>query len=296
MKQSLTYYITIFIIKLIGIKKYFSKDPINFKKLRKRDIHHPHNTIFKNNLVRTFRVLNTPITEVKRNKISKNLLIFIHGGAFILGPSKHHWDTIEEIAKQTNHTIWICDYPKAPESKISVMSENMDLVYNTALCKFPSNQISLMGDSVGGTLAIALTQRLVHRKVKLPIRMMLISPVMDATLSNPQIGVIDKIDVMLSKKGLYSAMKMCAENNDLKNVMISPINGSFDQFPNTILFLGENDITYPDQQLVIQKLIKASVNIEVIVGNKMPHIWPLLPFMKEAKIALKEKIIDRLNS
>jgi len=280
----------------MGIKKDFSKDPINFKKLRKRNIHYPKGRFFRQYQVKTFSVLNTLITEVKRNKIADNLLIFIHGGAFIFGPSRFHWETIQEIAKQTNHTIWMCDYPKAPESKISKISQNIDLVYNTALEKYSANQISLMGDSVGGTLAIALTQRLVHRKVNLPIRMMLISPVMDATLSNPQIDIIDKMDVMLSKKGLYSAMKMCAENNDLKNVMISPINGSFDQFPNTILFLGENDITYPDQLLVIQKLIKASVNVEVIVGKKMPHIWPLLPFMKEAKITLKAKIIDRLNS
>ncbi|NQX82024.1 MAG: alpha/beta hydrolase fold domain-containing protein, partial [Flavobacteriaceae bacterium] len=95
--------------------------------------------------------------------------------------------------------------------------------------------------------------------------------------------------------GVLSAKKMCAENDDLENVMISPINGSFDNFPNTILFLAKNDITYPDQQLATQKLIKAKVNIKVIEGDGMPHIWPFLPVMKEAKNALKE-IINILNN
>ena len=67
---------------------------------------------------------------------------------------------------------------------------------------------------------------------------MLVSPVMDATMSNPQIDKIDKIDPMLSKTGVLSAKKMCAENNDLKNVMISPINGSFDEFPQTIFIFS----------------------------------------------------------
>lgn len=88
---------------------------------------------------------------------------------------------------------------------------------------------------------------------------------------------------------------MCAENNDLENAMISPIIGKFDNFPNTIIFLATNDITYPDQQLAVQKLIKAEVNIEIIEGENMPHIWPFLPVMKEAKTALIE-IINRLNS
>ena len=76
--------------------------------------------------------------------------------------------------------------------------------------------------------------------------------------------------------------------------MISPINGSFYGFPKTILYLAENDITYPDQKLAVQKLINANNTIEVIEGKRMPHIWPFLPVMKEAKMALKQ-IIAHLN-
>ena len=93
MKQSLTYHITLLVIKLKGVKKYFSKDPIDFKKIRRKDIHHPKDTIFRQNQVRNFKISNTSITEVKRNKMSNDLLIFIHGGAFISGPAQHHWDT-----------------------------------------------------------------------------------------------------------------------------------------------------------------------------------------------------------
>jgi len=118
---------------------------------------------------------------------------------------------------------------------------------------------------------------------------------MGATISNLQIDKIDKTDVILSKRGVYSAMKMCAEDNDLSNPLISPINGSFKEFPYTILFLAENDITYPDQQLVVQKLIKEDVKIEVITGKNMPHIWPLLRFFKEAEITFNTQIIDRMK-
>ncbi|MFT6338321.1 MAG: acetyl esterase/lipase [Saprospiraceae bacterium] len=295
MKHSLTYYLTLLVIKLKGIKSDFNKDPIDFKKIRKEDVHHPKGKFFNQENVRSFKVLNSLITEIGQDNASGKLLIFIPGGAFISGPAKHHWDTIQELSQQTNHTIWMCDYPKAPENKISEISANIDLIYKTAMEQYDANRISLIGDSVGGTLVTALTQRLVQRNIELPNKIILVSPVMDATMSNPSIDEIDSIDPMLSKAGVLSAKKMCTENDDLENVMISPINGSFDEFPVTILFLAEHDITYPDQLLAVQELEKAKVVVEVIKGKGMPHIWPFLPVMKEAKVALYQ-IIDKLNT
>ena len=157
------------------------------------------------------------------------------------------------------------------------------------------NIVKLIGDSVGGTLIAGLTQRLIKNNIALPQSIILVSPVMDASLSNKAIDEIDRIDAMLSKKGVLSAKKMCAGDLELKNVMISPLYGSFSKFPKTVLFIAENDITYPDQQLAVIKLKEENIDLEIIEGEKMPHIWPFLPVMKEAKIALKQ-IIERLNS
>ena len=87
------------------------------------------------------------------------------------------------------------------------------------------NKITFIGDSVGGTLIASLTQRLIIKDIQLPEKIILVTPVMDASMSNPDIVKVDNIDPMLSKIGVLSAKKMCAENNDLKNVMISPLLG-----------------------------------------------------------------------
>ena len=189
----------------------------------------------------------------------------------------------------------MCDYPKSPENKISKISENIDSIYNVALEQFQPNKITFIGDSVGGTLIASLTQRLIIKDIQLPEKIILVTPVMDASMSNPDIVKVDNIDPMLSKIGVLSAKKMCAENNDLKNVMISPLFGSFDKFPHTILFFAENDICYPDQKLAIKKFINAKINIDLIEGKNMPHIWPFLPVMKEAKTSLNE-IIRTINN
>ena len=294
MKQSLTYYLTLLVIKLKGVKKNFSQDPIDFKKIRKEDVFEPKGAFYRRNTTKSFKVSNSLITEISQEKNSEKLLIFIHGGAFISGPVQHHWDTVKEIAKQTNYAIWMCNYPKAPEHTISVISESIDAIYTAALKKYTPSEISFIGDSVGATLITALIQRLVGKEKQLPKKIVLICPVMDATMSNSEIEKVDLIDPILSKKGVLSAKKMCAENNDLKDVLISPIHGSFEKFPETILFLAENDITYPDQKLVVEKLKQAHVKLTVVEGKNMPHIWPFLPVMKEAKQALKT-IIELLK-
>ncbi|RAU83453.1 alpha/beta hydrolase [Pontibacter arcticus] len=295
MKQSLTYYITLSILKLKGIKNDFSKDPIDFGKIRKADVKHPTGKILKQNQVRTFQIATTLITELKQKNTSGELLLFIPGGAFISGPANHHWDTLHQIIKQTNHTGWMCDYPKAPEHKILEISHNIDLVYEAALKIYPSKQITLIGDSAGGTLIAALTQRLIRDKIALPKQLILVSPVMHATMSNTQIKEIEPVDPMLSRTGVFSAKKMCADNGNTEHPMISPLNLGFDGFPRTILFLAENDITYPDQLLFIQKLQEAKVEVKTYIGSNMPHIWPLLPVMKEAKVALS-KLINHLKT
>jgi acetyl esterase/lipase len=292
MKKSISYYFILLVIKLKGIKKNFSESPINYLKLRRDDVYIPKSRYFQTNNVSTFSILNSKITQIINKEESDKLLIYFHGGAFVYGPSQHHWDTIETLSKKTMHNIWVCNYPKAPESKIDEISENVDQIYQKALLNFRSENIILMGDSAGGTLVIALTQRLIIDNVNLPTKIILISPVLDASVKNQEIDEIDKKDPMLSKVGVLSAKKMCSEN--LNDNRISPINGQFKLFPKTFLYLAENDITYPDQLIFVTKLNEEKIDKVIYIGKEMPHIWPLLPVMKESKKAINQ-IINNIN-
>ena len=294
MKQSLSYYLTIWVIKLKGVKKSFSKNPIDFYKIRKEDVRTVKPKFFKNCTTSFNEISHSEVTKINQNQKSNSLVLFIHGGAYISGPAQHHWDSIKTIVKKTNHNLWLVNYPKAPEHKISEISNNIDAVYKAALEFYDSQKIILIGDSVGGALITALVQRLLKNNIKIPIKIILISPVMDATLTNPKINEIDLIDPMLSKNGVLSAKQMATEENQLSNEMISPINGSFIGFPKTILFLASNDITFPDQEIAVEKMKNENVDLEIIYGENMPHIWPLLPVMKEAKTTLNI-LISHLN-
>lgn len=293
MNKSITYYLTLFVIKQKGIKKTFSQSPIDYQKRRRDDVHIPKARFFKKDRVTSFSILKTQITQISNPENRGKLLLYFHGGAFVSGPAQHHWDSVERIGKETDYTVWMCNYPKAPKHKIEEISDNIDQIYEEALSQFKAENIIVMGDSAGGTLALALTQRLVIKNLNLPSKVVLISPVLDASFTNPEISEVDKKDPMLSKAGVLSAKKMCSEN--LNDVRISPINGAFTSFPKTYLYLAEYDISYPDQLLLAAKLKDEGIATEINIGNEMPHIWPLLPVMKEARSALKQ-IINDINA
>ena len=290
MKHSLSYYITLLILKLMRAKSHFSKDPIDLKLFRKNDLHTLDSGFFKKHRLEKFKVLDTHITATGTNSDADKLIIFIHGGAFISGPGLHHWQTMKEMAQQTNQIVWLCDYPKAPENQIGTISENIDATYHKALEKFKPSNICLIGDSVGGLLITALVQRLIRQHKAVPKKIILVTPVMDSSMSNPDIEKLEAKDPILAKKGVLSAKKMCSGALDLQDPMISPLYGSFEGFPPTTLLLAQRDIMYPDCKLAAAKLEKAAVQLQVIDEVGMPHIWPFLPVMKEGKQALKQII------
>lgn len=288
--KSLSYYLTIGVIKLKGLKKIFSQDPVDYQKLRKEDLRSPKSKSFRPHILRQFEVSDSSISEISPQGKNDCLVLYIHGGAFVSGPAKHHWDSLKKIVSRARSTTWMLDYPKAPETKIDAISANIDAVFAEAMKSYPAHKIILMGDSVGATLCTALTQRLLEQKAASPLALVLISPVMDASFENPAIDKTDPSDPMLSKTGILSAKKMCAVDGNLNDPRISPLRGNFKGFPPTLIFIAGKDIMRPDEELAVQKMKAAQAPVHVIHGDGMPHIWPILPVMKEAKTALSQAI------
>lgn len=290
MKTSFTFKVTLLVLRLIGIKKMYSQTPINVAQLRKGDVFKPKGCFWRKDKVTTFTILKSNITAINSSNENQKLTIFIHGGAFVSGPAQHHWESIKTINKALNNTIWLCNYPKAPETTIDEINMNIDAIYLHALKSYSTQNIQVIGDSAGGTLALTLVQRLIQNSQPVPSKIVAICPVADASFSHPEIDAIDKIDPMLGKEGVRSAKVLCGQDLDLKSPTVSPLYGEVKGFPPTVLFLATNDICYPDGQLFEKKLKENLVETTTYIGNGMPHIWPLLPIMREGKEALKQVI------
>ena len=294
--KAILFHLTVLYIRLKGYKKIFSHNPVWYEKFRKDDVFDVPKKLVKSFRVRDFKVAETKVTEIAPKAAGKDdfVVLLVPGGAMIGGPGQHHWDSIQYMVKKTQVKFWLVDYPKAPEHKITQISQNMDKAYAEARKTYEPSQIILMGDSAGGNLILTLTQRLIKNGETPPKALIPITPAVDVTFTNETIDLLDKRDPLLSKAGVLSAAHMSSGGVDLADPMMSPINGSFEQFPKTLMFLAGQDILYPDAKVAAYEMKKAGVPLEVVDETRMIHIWPFLPVMREAKEALK-KICDFID-
>ncbi|CAM1367569.1 Esterase/lipase [Tenacibaculum litopenaei] len=277
--MSLSYYAVLLALRIKGIKNVFSKAPIDYMALRKEDVEQVKKR--RGYQYETLQIGDNTITKVNTlGSTSKNTILFCPGGAYVSGPAKHHWTAVHQLAKQTDYEVWLLNYTKAPEVSITAMAETLDTAYQKVLER--EGKIVLMGDSAGGALLISLCQRL-EQNFRLPNLLVALSPVMDASMSNPAIKALEVQDPMLGIAGVRSAKEYCAGSLALTHPLLSPLYGSFLHFPPTILCIADCDITAPDQELFAEKLRQCNRDLRLIRGTRLPHIWPLLPFLSEGK-------------
>ena len=221
----------------------------------------------------------------ENNSNYKKIVVYIHGGGFIDNVTSFHVNMLDKLASNVNAKIYIPIYPLLPKHTYKDTFKLLENVYNKLLEE--KKEIILMGDSAGGTLSISFTEFLKEKNRQLPSKLILISPWVDVTMENKEIIQYEKKDPILSIYGLKKIGKLWADDLDNKNYIISPTYGDLNHLPPILLTVGTWEILYPDIMVFYNKLIKHNNEVELIVGNKMNHIFPLFPTI-EAKKVLKD--------
>ena len=111
------------------------------------------------------------------------VVIYLHGGGWVLGSSDTHARIVSKIAVQVNCAVVVVDYARAPEARYPVAPEQCiaaikDVQSHATQFGVDASRIAVAGDSSGGNLAavVALKARLHHIELALQV---LINPVTD---------------------------------------------------------------------------------------------------------------------
>lgn len=232
------------------------------------------------------------VWTIAPKKAINKYIFFIHGGAYISSYMSAHWDFLGKLIERTGRTIVTPDYPLAPEHQCT---ETIDMVYtalNNLIEKVGTSNITIMGDSAGGGMALALSQKLRDEKEAQLLQIILLSPALDLTMSNPEIASIDPYDPILSISRSIDSGKAYAGNTDIKNYLVSPIYGDLKNLAPIVLFTGTHDILFPDSKKLSQMAKKENIDLSYCEYKDMLHVWIILP-LPEANAAL-DQLIDLL--
>jgi epsilon-lactone hydrolase len=221
--------------------------------------------------------------ENKKNGV----LVYLHGGAFYFGPVKEHWDYIGLITKRTGMAALLVNYRKAPQHPFpAALDDIMNAVSGSEL---PENWFFL-GDSSGAGKAVSAFFRLKQRGKSLPKKIVMMSPWIDATLSNPDISLNEHEDVMMTKKRLSNAARAYEPDGDLANPEISPNFRDISGLPPVLIQMGTADLLLADCRKFQEKCRDEGVDVKYEEFEGAFHDFMMLPFLPEAKIAIDAQV------
>jgi triacylglycerol lipase len=206
---------------------------------------------------------------------SGDYVVAIHGGAFIFPPSIFHWFNYTHMAFQTGATIEVPIYPLLQQGGTAgtVVPEMAGLI-SMEIAQHGAPNVSVYGDSAGGTLALAAVEDLVANNETVPASMVLLSPWLNVALNNPNIAFVH--DPLLPVAPGQQIGEEWAGGLPENDPLVSPLFGSLKGLPPTYVYSGSLDSLAPDVVVLDQDAATQGAPISFVLRTGEIHDWILL--------------------
>ncbi|WP_416566171.1 alpha/beta hydrolase fold domain-containing protein [Nocardia testacea] len=216
-----------------------------------------------------------PVVTIRPATPSGKVVVGVHGGAYVVQPTVMHWLDYATMARDTGATVVVPIYPLAhtPQGRAATVVPALADLVTAQIGAHGAANVSLYGDSAGGGLALATAQELVRRAATRPAHMVLISPWLDVSMTNPAIATV--ADPILGTAALRKAGTWWAGTLPLTDPLVSPLYGSLAGLPPTGVYSGSLDVLSPDALVLRDKARAAGAAFTFVLRKGLIHDWAL---------------------
>ena len=177
-------------------------------------------------------------------------------------------------------------YRLAPENSYRDAFPYLVSVYRDVLRTAAADDVTLMGDSAGGGLAVAQTWAFREAGLPGPGRVVAFSPWLDVTATNPEIPAFEAVDPMLSVAGGVQAGLWWADGDDPRTPLVSPACAPEDLLavlPRTRIYQGTRDVCMADATVFRDRAVAAGAAVELKVYPGGFHVFPAFLRLPESR-------------
>lgn len=226
------------------------------------------------------------------------MLVFYHGGGFVLGSCDTHDEACRLIALHAKVQVLSIEYPLAPEvgpqQLIQSCEDALAWVYqHRSQFKILKNRIAIAGDSAGANIAAVVAQRTKQMSYAAQAQF-LIYPVADFKSRHPSFYMY-KDGLMLTGQDvdLVTDYYVYQHHVALDDPLISPTYGNLTQLSPTFLVTAGHDILHDEGKIYAYKLKQHEVKVLYREYEDQTHGFiNLTPISKTAKKYLIEMSKD----
>ena len=224
------------------------------------------------------------------------LLIYFHGGGFVLPAAKHHYDYARFYAINTPCKVLLVDYPLAPKYKYPMITNASFscfkwVVENAALLNIDTSRIVVGGDSAGGNISSIVCLMASDEKLKIkPCAQMLIYPAVGT--KTPTKSMKEFTDTpMCNSKDYKKYIKYYFKNKkDMESRYSSPLYiESMKIYPKTYIETAEYDCFRDEALLYADELKESGVPVIAYKTKGTMHAYDMVQDSKITQRSLNKR-------
>ncbi|WP_246704411.1 alpha/beta hydrolase [Rhizobium sp. P32RR-XVIII] len=209
--------------------------------------------------------------------LGKRAILFLHGGGFYGGSLRSHRNIAASFAKATSADVLLIEYRLLPQYRFPRQVNDALTAFRWLLeSGYEAGNIVVIGDSVGGTLALQMSLRQIATNAEKPAAVIAISPIVD--FEGAAVPADGKDEVSVSREWLQQVGKEYAGKASTSLQQVSPINNDYTGFPPVLLQVGDKEVLRGDVERLFDKLKAANVDTRLDVVPGLFHEASLFPF------------------
>jgi len=205
---------------------------------------------------------------------SDRVILYLHGGGYVMGSIATHRATIARIARASKARALALEYRLAPEHKFPAAVEDSVAAYKWLIAQgYKPGKIVIAGDSAGGGLTLATLLSIRDSKLPMAAAGVAISPWADLEGTGDSFKTRAHRDPMVGSGNLGGMAKHYIGEQDPKHPLASPIHADYHSIAPLLIQVGDAETLLDDSNRVASRAKEHGVTVELEVWDDMIHVW-----------------------
>jgi acetyl esterase len=234
----------------------------------------------------------------KTNKEHYPLVLYIHGGGWVIATIDTYDASAAAISEQAEAVVVSVEYRKGPEHKFPTSHNDSFAAYewmvnNSSSIKGDTSKIALLGESAGGNMAINVAIAARDKKIRQPKSEVLVYPVAQTNMDAESYQKNENAKPLNKAMMLWFMKYELPSMGKAKDPRIDLTKANLKGLPKTTIIGAQYDPLMSDGQMLHDKLKEAGVNVSYELYNGVTHEFfgmaAVVPAAKDAqKYAVKK--------
>lgn len=205
------------------------------------------------------------------------VLLYTHGGGFAVGSAASHRKLAAHVAKALGSVSLVLDYRRAPEFTHPAQIEDGVAAFDALVSAgVAPKDITTIGDSAGGNLAIAVALALAGQGRQGPGGVIVFSPWLDMENSGQTLVTNKATDALITPELLAGLIAGVLGRTDPKTPLANPLYADFTGFPRLYIAAGSAESLLDDASRLAERAKAAGVDVTLSIGEGQQHVYPFL--------------------